>query len=191
MSWNKRDSVGSSHTRAARMGEVQFVRALCLLLAFLPFVALAEGESQLAIGPLHLMLSSGWRTTGNSQHQESHGPDGQTIIATFAAIVPGSVPDPAAKVLETAREFAKNGMPGLAEKNGKVLRPVTESPLADSRVEFSAVSAGKRMFRDYYFIQYLLTGKQGMVYLTVEGYGDAAKAASSFDEVLAGQQWVE
>ena len=47
------------------------------------------------------------------------------------------------------------------------------------------------MFRDYYFIQYLLTGKRGMVYLTVEGYGDAAKAASSFDDVLAGQQWVE
>ena len=119
MSWNKRNSVGSSHTRAARMGEVKFVRALCLLLAFLPFVALAEGESQLAIGPLHLMLSSGWRTTGNSQHQESHGPDGQTIIATFAAIVPGSVPDPAAKVLETARMFAHDRMPALPKRMAK------------------------------------------------------------------------
>ncbi len=47
------------------------------------------------------------------------------------------------------------------------------------------------MFRDYYFIQYLLTAKQGMVYLTVEGYGDAAKAVSSFDDVLRGQQWIE
>jgi len=82
-------------------------------------------------------------------------------------------------------------MPGLAAKYGKVLRPVTESLLADSHVEFSAASAGKRMFRDYYFIQYLIVGKRGMVYLTVEGYGDAAKAASSFDDILTAQQWIE
>ncbi len=47
------------------------------------------------------------------------------------------------------------------------------------------------MFRDYYFIQYLIVGKRGMVYLTVEGYGDAAKAASSFDDILTAQQWIE
>jgi len=81
-------------------------------------------------------------------------------------------------------------MPGLAEKNGKVLRPVTESLLADSHVEFSAASAGKRMFRDYYFIQYLIAGKRGMAYLTVEGYAHAAKVASSFDDILTAQQWI-
>lgn len=47
------------------------------------------------------------------------------------------------------------------------------------------------MFRDYYFIQYLLTAKQGMVYLTVEGYGDAEKAVVAFDEILTSQQWME
>jgi hypothetical protein len=167
------------------------MRVLCLVLAFLPFAAQADGGSHLAIGPLNLQLSPGWRTTGNAQHVESHGPDGQTIIATYAAIVSGSVSDPTSKVLETARGFARDRMPGLAEKNGKVQRPVTESSLADSRVEFSAASAGKRMFRDYYFIQYLIAGKRGMVYLTVEGYGDAAKAASSFDDILAAQQWIE
>jgi hypothetical protein len=167
------------------------MQPLRLVLAFLPFVALADGESHLAIGPLNLQLSPGWRTTGNSQHLESHGPDGQTLIATYAAIVPGSVSDPTSKVLETARGYARDRMPGLAEKNGKVLRPVTEFLLADSRVEFSAASAGRRMFRDYYFIQYLIAGKRGMVYLTVEGYGDAAKAASSLDDILTAQQWIE
>jgi len=186
----KATSLGVTGSRLSRL-TLERLRGLRLLLVFLPIVALAEGESRLVIGPLHLQISSGWRTTGNSQHLESHGPDGQILIVTYAAIVPGSVPDPAAKVLETARAFARDKMPGLAEKNGKVLRPVTESPLPDSRVEFSAASSGKRMFRDYYFIQYLLTGKQGMVYLTVEGYGDAAKASSSFDAILADEQWVE
>jgi hypothetical protein len=30
-----------------------------------------------------------------------------------------------------------------------------------------------------------------MVYLTVEGYGYAAGAAASFDEVIATQKWIE
>jgi hypothetical protein len=167
------------------------MRTLLLLIALFPIGVLAEGESHLIVGPLNLTLFGEWRTTGNSQHFESHGPDGETLIATYASLVPGAVSDPTSKVLETARGFARDRMRGLAEKNGKVVRPVTESSLPDSSVEFSAASAGKRMFRDYYFIQYLLTAKQGMVYLTVEGYGDAAKAVSSFDDVLRGQQWIE
>lgn len=35
------------------------------------------------------------------------------------------------------------------------------------------------------------TDKQGMVYLTLEGYGEASKAAAYFDDVLATQQWVD
>jgi hypothetical protein len=30
-----------------------------------------------------------------------------------------------------------------------------------------------------------------MVYLTLEGYGEASKAAAYFDDVLATQQWVD
>ena len=82
-------------------------------------------------------------------------------------------------------------MPSVAEKNGKVIRPVVEQPLPDSRSQFSAASQGRRMFREYYFIQYLLASKHGMVYLTVEGYGNAAAALSTFDDVVATQQWAE
>jgi len=82
-------------------------------------------------------------------------------------------------------------MPRLAKKNGNVIRQVTELALADSLFEFSAVSQGKRMFRDYYFLQYLLPWKKGMVYLTIEGFGDAATAASSFEQILATQRWIE
>jgi hypothetical protein len=111
------------------------------------------------VGPLSLQFSAGWRITGNSLRSESHGPQGQTLIATYISIVPGAVPNPASKALEGARGFARDRMPGFAEKNGRVVRPVTESTLPDSRVEFSAASEGKRMFRDYYFLQYLFPAK--------------------------------
>jgi len=167
------------------------MRTLCLLLLLLSTVVTAESVTRLSVGPLVLQLPTGWRITGNSQRVESHGPDGQILIANYASLIAGAVPDPAAHVLETARGFARDRMPGLAEKNGKVLRPVTERELPGARREFSAASQGRRMFRDYYFMQYLLTSKQGMVYLTVEGYGDASKAASYFDDVLATQQWID
>jgi len=167
------------------------MRAFVLLLALLPSVILAEVESHLTVGPLVLPLSGTWQTTGNSLHCESHGPSGQTLIATYAALVRGASPDPVSQVLTTARGFARDKMPGLAAKNGKVVRPVTELITPESRILISAASAGKRMFRDYYFIQYLLPAKQGMVYITVEGFGDASQAAASFDDTLRASQWVE
>jgi hypothetical protein len=169
----------------------KIMRALYLFLVLLSMVVAAEGVSRLSVGPLVLQLPAGWRITGNSQRVESHGPDGQTLIANYASLISGAVPDPASHVLETARGFAHDRMPGLAEKNGKVIRPVTEQGLPDARYEFSSASQGRRMFRDYYFMQYLFTSKQGMVYLTLEGYGEASKAAAYFDDVLATQQWVD
>jgi hypothetical protein len=167
------------------------MRAIVLLFGFLPFLIFAEGQTQLTVGPLILPLTGAWQTNGNSLHLESHGPNGQTLIASYAALVRGVSPDPTTQVLQKAREVARDLMPGLAAKNGKVVRPVTESPSPESRIVFSAASAGKRMFRDYYFLQYLLTAKQGLVYITVEGYGDALQAAASFDEVLRDSQWTE
>jgi hypothetical protein len=150
------------------------------------------------IGDLHESASFGGAVSPQNYESplsiscvESHGPDGQTLIANYASLISGAVPDPASHVLETARGFAHDRMPGLAEKNGKVIRPVTEQGLPDARYEFSSASQGRRMFRDYYFMQYLFTSKQGMVYLTLEGYGEASKAAAYFDDVLATQQWVD
>ena len=167
------------------------MKALSLLLVLLSAMVFAEGFSRLSVGPLELQLPGGWRIVGNSQRVEGHGPDGQTLIANYASLKPGAVPEPSSQVLETARGFARDRMPGLAEKNGTVIRPVTERALADSQFEFSAASQGKRMFRDYYFVQYLLTSKNGMVYFTIEGFGNAAAAASSFDDILATRQWTE
>lgn len=177
--------------RFAALHPREIIRTLCMLLVLLSMVVTAESVSRLSVGPLVLQLPAGWRISGNSQRVESHGPNGQTLIANYASLITGAVPDPVSFVLETARGFARDRMPGLADKNGKVIRPVTERGLPDARSEFLAASQGKRMFRDYYFLQYLLTSKQGMVYLTVEGYGDASKAASYFDDVLATQQWVD
>lgn len=166
-------------------------RAFVLVLLLLPVLLLSEGDSFLTVGPLVLPLTGEWHTMGNSLHLESHGPNGRTVIASYAALVRGVSPDPTTQVLQKAREVARNLMPDLAAKNGKVVRPVAESPSPESRIVFSAASAGKRMFRDYYFLQYLLPAKQGMVYITVEGYGHAVQAAASFDEIIKTSQWTE
>jgi hypothetical protein len=82
-------------------------------------------------------------------------------------------------------------MPGLADKNGEVLRPLTETALPESRVQFSTVSQGRKAFQDYYFLQYLLGSSRSMVYITVEGYGVASEAADRFEKILATQRWDE
>lgn len=167
------------------------MKALSLLLVLLSAVVFAEGGSRLSVGPLELQLPAGWRIASTPQRVEGHGPDGQNLIASYVSLKPGAVLDPSSQVLESARGFARDEMPRLAKKNGNVIRQVTELALADSLFEFSAVSQGKRMFRDYYFLQYLLPWKKGMVYLTIEGFGDAATAASSFEQILATQRWIE
>jgi hypothetical protein len=163
---------------------------VALLLALAAFPIAAEDAAAVHIGPLVLQFPSGWKTHGNAERVEGKGPLEERMIANYSAVKP-SVMDPAKTVLTIVHGFVRDKMVELAQKSGKVVRAVTEESLANGRLEFSAVSQGKRMFRDYYFLQYLFTSTRGMVYITVEGYGEAPNAAESFEGILASQQWID
>jgi hypothetical protein len=137
-----------------------------------------------------LQFPAGWTMQGNSSRVEGRGPHEERMIADYYGVKDG-VTDPAAQVLSTAREFARDKMPELAQKDGAVLRPVTEQALEGGRTAFSAVTQEKKLFRARFFLQYLFASTRGWVYITVEGYGEAAPGAASFENILATQKWMD
>jgi hypothetical protein len=173
-----------------RWGVERMKIIVALLLVLTVFPIAAEDTAAVHIGPLILQFPSGWQTHGRTERVEGKGPQDERMIANYSGVKP-SVTDPSKAVLAIVHGFAREKMTELAEKSGKVVRAVTEESLANGRVEFSAVSQGKKMFRDYYLLQYLFTSTRGMIYITVEGYGEAAKAAESFEGILASQQWID
>lgn len=82
-------------------------------------------------------------------------------------------------------------MPNLASKNGEVIQPVTETELPEGRFMFSAYTKTTRLLREGFFLQYLLASPSSMVYLTVEGTGNAKDAAEYFSQVIAKHTWTE
>ena len=79
--------------------------------------------------------------------------------------------------------IATEVMPQVASKGKRVVRPVQKIETGDGHVRYSAVSQSQKLFRDYYFLQYLFGAPQAMVFLTVEGYGNAGDAAKRYDAV--------
>jgi hypothetical protein len=163
---------------------------IAALLAVLLGVAGAAEDPVVRTGALTLAFIPGWRITPEPQRAEGHGPQGEFLIMNYRTLAPDAPPDAADRLRQTLKGFATEKMPGIAAAHkNEVRRPLTETPLPGGRVEFSTVSQGKKMFRDYYFLQYLLGSQRSSVYITVEGYGDAEEAAQRFERILATQQW--
>ncbi|RYF37184.1 MAG: hypothetical protein EOO38_26780 [Cytophagaceae bacterium] len=141
---------------------------------------------------LTLVFTPEWRFTLEPQRSEGHGPDGEFVIMNYRTLLPDAPPDVVEHHWKTIRGFATEKMPGIAASHGKqVHRPLTETALPDGRISFSTISQSKKMFKDYYFLQYLLGSRRSLVYITVEGYGRAEQAAARFEGILATQQWNE
>jgi hypothetical protein len=166
-----------------------------LIAAFLAvFVCLAGAADNpvLRTGSLTLTFEPEWQFTPGQQRAEGHGPQGEFVIMNYRTLLPNAPADVVEHHWQTIRGFAAKKMPGIAAAHmNEVRRPLTETPLPEGRVQFSTVSQGKKMLRDYYFLQYLLGSQRSMVYMTVEGYGNAEAAAQRFERILATQQWTE
>jgi hypothetical protein len=93
--------------------------------------------------------------------------------------------------MKMVRGFAKDAMPGLASKNGEVLRAVTETQLPDGRVLFSSATKTSKLSREGFFLQYLLASPTSMVYITFEGSGAAIESTKYFDDVISKHRWEE
>lgn len=146
----------------------------------------------LRMGSLHLDVPAGWTfRVDPNQRVEGKGPDGEFVIGNYRFLKPGAPTDVVDHHWKIIRGFAADQMPGLASKNGQVIRPLTEASLPGNRVQYSTATQGTKMFRDYYFLQYLLGSSRLMVYMTVEGYGSAKDAAERFEAILRSQRWDE
>jgi hypothetical protein len=165
---------------------------IAAFLAVLVSVAGAADNPVLRTDTLTLVFTPEWRFTPGPQRAEGHGPQGECVIMNYRTLLPGAPADVVAHHWQTIRGFATEKMPGIAASHqNEVRQPLTETALPDGRVQFSTVSQGKKMFRDYYFLQYLLGSRRSLVYVTVEGYGNAEEAAQRFQRILATQQWNE
>jgi hypothetical protein len=165
---------------------------IAVFLALFVSVANAADNPGLRTDTLTLVFTPEWRFTPGPHRAEGHGPQGEFVIMTYRTLLPDAPADVVEHHWKTIRGFATEKMPGIAASHrNEVRRPLTEIALPDGRVQFSTVSQGKKMFRDYYFLQYLLGSRRSMVYMTVEGYGNAEEAAERFERILATQQWNE
>jgi hypothetical protein len=162
-----------------------------LVFAMLASIVSAQEHMLMRIGTLSIDFPVSWHFQGSGQRGEGRGPNGEEVIANYRVLRPGAPPEVTEQHWNTIRGFVKDKMPELAEKNGAVVRHVTESPLQDGRVQFSSISQGKRRGQDYYFVQYLLGSPRLMAYITVEGVGDGVQAAERFEKILATQRWSE
>jgi hypothetical protein len=165
------------------------VIAIATFLALVQTAAFADELLELRMATLALQVPATWRFTGTSERAEGKGPDGEYVIASYRKLKRDAPSDVIAYHWKAIRGFAKDKMPDLAVKNGEVVVAVSEKLLPGGRVQFSAMSQGKKMLRDYYFLQYLLGSSQSLVYITVEGYGSTLDAAARFEAILATQRW--
>ena len=159
-----------------------------LLSLFLSLISASTMADTLQLGSLALELPPGWQFRVGQQRVEGEGPDGQILIANFRSLPAGAAPqgDGMSKI---AAGFANDQMPRIASKGKRVVRALEKTDTGDGHVRYSTISQSQRMLRDYYFLQYLFGTPQSMAYVTIEGYGDAAEAASRFDRVAAAARW--
>jgi hypothetical protein len=154
--------------------------------------AIAQELLELRLGTVAFQVPSSWHFEQSGKHRATgRGPDGASVIANYEVLLPDAPPEATAKHVATVRGFAAEKMPGLADKNGTVIRPVTEQRLPGERVQYSSASQSRRGDRDYYFLQYLFGSNRSIVYMTIEGFGRADAAATSFDRIALTQQWRE
>jgi len=167
---------------------------VALLLSLCTTVAVAQGPDNAVLhaGDVTLAFTPAWKWTQGDERAEGRGPQGELLIATYRTLSPHASNDDLARHRTFIEGFANNKMPGLAASRDKtVLRPLTETALPGGRVQYATVSQAKKMFRDYYFLQYMLGSPSSFTYMTIEGFGNAEEKARQFDAILATQQWDE
>ena len=166
--------------------------ALALLLALFSCLAGAEEALLLHVGTLEVVFPAAWKFQRSGQRAEGKGPDGESVVVSYRVLNPGAPPEVVEQHWNVIRNFAHDEMPGIAaSRNGKVLRPVSEVPRQDKRVQFSSVSKNSAQGADQYLLQYLLGSSRLIAYFTVEGSGDPLEAAARFEKILATQRWQE
>jgi hypothetical protein len=165
------------------------VLVVTLMLAALSTAA--EEQFLFRAGPISLDLPSTWQFKSDRGTIEGKGPNGEVAIVSIRRMRPEAPDEVRQQHMKTVRGFARDAMPNIASKNGEVVHPVTETELPEGRVLFFSATRTTRMFREGFFLQYLLASPTSMVYLTFEGTGNSKEAVEYFTAVVAKHRWAE
>ena len=163
------------------------------LAAFTLSAALAQEVGVLHLRPLHLELPATWSFDGSKRPIEGVGPDGEKVLISILRLRPKAPSEPLPSAQDTARGFVQDRMGELATKGGKtVVRPVSEVPVPEGKAGYSVGSEASGILGGKsYFIQYLLAAPGVIIYVTLEGKGEAKPPMERFDAVLGTQKWDE
>lgn len=164
--------------------------ALASAITFLASSFVFSGEfAPLHVGPLTLTFPSTWHFDVSNTPTEGFGPEGEkALISARTKGANASAPSS----IEVTKDFAQGRMAQLAEKRGKLVRPVSELPAPSGKVIYSAATEYSGLFTSQsYFLQYAIASQNTAIYITFEGQGGAEQAMKKFDEIIATQKWGE
>ena len=168
----------------------------------IPFLALALAAGSLTnaqdvgllhLGALRLQFPPTWTFDFSKHPIEGRGPNGEVTLITTETRKDAGTPDGERAVKSAVDDFAKGPMAEIAGKHGmKTERLVTPFTAPPGHVAFSSVAARKSLLGvRRYFIQYIFGGSGELIYITVEGEGDASIAVQQLDLVMSTQQWTD
>lgn len=160
-----------------------------LLPAPLLLLSLASHADEMRVGSLHVP----WPEQCVSQRQprtiEVTCPGGETVLITPILAKPGLAQAQAeAQFLETAQDISRRIMAPAAAKCGEVLGGVKRSTV-NNAVVYSTASRCRRKRKEYYFLQYAVAGSGGLIFFTIEGFGNSAEQSARFDALFQGARF--
>ncbi|MBI1397178.1 MAG: hypothetical protein GC151_14495 [Betaproteobacteria bacterium] len=161
------------------------IRPLALIVlgaTYLPF-AMAD---ELRIGTMHVPWLDGCKGKTERRRISMECPSGERITISALPRQQGSTDDEAwEKSVDLADELSKEIMIPSAEKHGEVMRALVRTKSKSNAVIHSIVSQRTRAGRDYFLLQYAVSGQGGVVFFTIEGYGEGAAQTSRFDGLFS------
>lgn len=154
--------------------------------------AAAEEVGMLHLTPLHLELPATWSFDGSKQPIEGTGPSGEKVLISIMRRRHDSATDELPSP-EAVAQSSHGRMTELATKGGKsVVRPLQKIAVPDGKAGYSIASEATSLLRrKSYFAQYLLAARGVVIYITLEGKGEAKPVLERFDAVLQTQTWDE
>lgn len=157
-----------------------------LSLVLLLVVAGPAAADELRVGAMHLPWLQDCKGKTESRVISVDCPGGERVMITPLLAQAGlSREDAHAKYTQLAEDMSARVMVASAERQGKVVRSLTRVTSARNAMIHSIASERSRMGKTYYMLQYAVSGHGGIIFFTIEGYGNGGDQAKRFDPMFA------
>jgi len=153
-------------------------------------LCLAAHAESVRFGSLSLEWPDGFTVKSTQVPFELSGPGGQTVLVTIMRL--GKAANAEAEAVDVPKLLAMNErfLNAQAKKAGNVVVPMATETLPDgSTLQFTASTTGG-LFRQGYFLQYIITSSSGRIgFLTFEGSGDPVAENQKARPIFQTARW--